>query len=77
MGFISQKPWKLAKQWFQGRTNKLKTNNFGYQNQLEAGIGPCMADNPLGLIPSPNAGRPAPGPVVQIPAYAVWVYAKT
>ena len=26
-----------------------------------------MAGKPLGLILSPNAGRPAPGPVVQIP----------
>jgi hypothetical protein len=33
-----------------------------------------MAGTPLGLILSSNTGRPAPGPVVQIPVYAVWVY---
>ena len=32
-----------------------------------------MAGNPLDLILSSNTGRPAPGPVVQIPVYAVWV----
>ena len=33
-----------------------------------------MAGTPLGLILSSNTGRPAPGPVVQIPVYAVWRY---
>jgi hypothetical protein len=33
-----------------------------------------MIGNPLGLILSSNTGRPAPGPVVLIPVYAVWMY---
>ena len=33
-----------------------------------------MAGNPPGLILSSNTGRTVPGPVVQIPVYAVWVY---
>jgi hypothetical protein len=33
-----------------------------------------MAGHPRGLILSSNTGRPAPGPVVQILVYAVWVY---
>ena len=35
-----------------------------------------MAGNPMDLILSSNAGRPAPGPMVQIPVYVVWVYQR-